>query len=128
MLNFPKLDCCEFSRIPEWVERTNFHRDIRRRNDEIQEKLPPWLRISNVTSSSNSLEWMQTALKFVGLQCSFLIEQAFVKRANGDRQRLLDVARQLLAMTVSIWTAKDHFLSYFSDNDWLVSFSITQVY
>ncbi|PQE22027.1 fungal specific transcription factor protein [Rutstroemia sp. NJR-2017a BBW] len=94
--------------------------DIRRRNDEIQEKLPPWLRISNVTSSSNSLEWMQTALKFVGLQCSFLIEQAFVKRAKGDCQRLLDVSRQLLAMTVSIWTAKDHFLSYFSDNDWVI--------
>ncbi|PQE15132.1 fungal specific transcription factor protein [Rutstroemia sp. NJR-2017a BVV2] len=94
--------------------------DIRRRNDEIQEKLPPWLRISNVKSSSNNMEWMQTALKFVGLQCSFLIEQAFVKRAKGDHQRLLDVARQLLAMTVSIWTAKDHFLSYFSDNDWVI--------
>ncbi|KAM3080859.1 hypothetical protein ACMFMG_004817 [Clarireedia jacksonii] len=95
--------------------------DIRRRNDEIQEKLPPWLRLSNASSSgSNNLEWIQMVLKFVGLQCSFLIEQAFVKRAKGDRQRLLDVARQLLAMTVSIWTAKDRFLAYFTDNDWVI--------
>jgi hypothetical protein len=71
---------------------------------------------------------MKTALKFVGLQCSFLVEQAFVKRAKGDRQQLLDVARQLLAMTVSIWTAKDHFISSFSDNDWVVSFSFAHVY
>lgn len=123
MLSFLKNGCCKSLRLSECKVSTELRRDIRRRNDEIQERLPPWLRLSNASSSgSNNLEWIQTVLKFVGLQCSLLVEQAFVKRAKGDRQRLLDVARQLLAMTVSFWTAKDRFLAYFTDNDWVVSF------
>ncbi|KAB8298710.1 hypothetical protein EYC80_000885 [Monilinia laxa] len=96
--------------------------ELRKRNEEIQEQLPPWLRLSSATPTnlSATTHWIQTALKFNCLQCTFILEQVFVKKVNGDRQPLLDVSRQLLALTVSMWTSKDRFLEYYSDYDWVI--------
>ncbi|KAF7942510.1 hypothetical protein EAE99_000560 [Botrytis elliptica] len=96
--------------------------DLRKRNENIQERLPPWLRLSSSTptNSSTTTHWIQIALKFNCLQCSFILEQVFVRKIKGDRQPLLDISRQLLALTVSMWTSKDRFLTYYSDYDWVI--------
>ncbi|TGO55360.1 hypothetical protein BCON_0093g00330 [Botryotinia convoluta] len=96
--------------------------DLRKRNENIQERLPPWLRLSSSTptNSSTTTHWIQTALKFNCLQCSFILEQVFVRKVKGDKQPLLDISRQLLALTVSMWTSKDRFLTYYSDYDWII--------
>ncbi|TGO28088.1 hypothetical protein BPAE_0032g00310 [Botrytis paeoniae] len=96
--------------------------DLRKRNENIQERLPPWLRLSSSTptNSSTTTHWIQTALKFNCLQCSFILEQVFVRKVKGDKQPLLDISRQLLALTVSMWTSKDRFVTYYSDYDWII--------
>ncbi|KAF7959513.1 hypothetical protein EAE96_001129 [Botrytis aclada] len=96
--------------------------DLRKRNEDIQERLPPWLRLSSSTptNSSTITHWIQTALKFNCLQCSFILEQVFVRKVKGDKQPLLDISRQLLALTVSMWTSKDRFPTYYSDYDWII--------
>ncbi|KAM0172895.1 hypothetical protein ACHAPF_007152 [Botrytis cinerea] len=96
--------------------------DLRKRNEDIQERLPPWLRLSSSTPTnlSATTHWIQTALKFNCLQCSFILEQVFVRKVKDDKQPLLDISRQLLALTVSMWTSKDRFLTYYSDYDWII--------
>ncbi|TGO87369.1 hypothetical protein BPOR_0231g00120 [Botrytis porri] len=95
--------------------------DLRKRNENIQERLPPWLRLSSSTptNSSTTTHWIQTALKFNCLQCSFILEQVFVRKVKGDKQPLLDISRQLLVLTVSMWISKDRSLTHYSDYDWI---------
>ncbi|ESZ95424.1 hypothetical protein SBOR_4165 [Sclerotinia borealis F-4128] len=96
--------------------------ELRKRNEELQDQLPPWLRLSasTPTNFSTTTHWIQTTLKFNCLQCTFILEQVFVKKVDGDRQPLLDTSRQLLALTVSMWTSRDRFLTYYSEYDWII--------
>ncbi|KAF7894168.1 hypothetical protein EAF00_007682 [Botryotinia globosa] len=75
--------------------------DLRKGNENVQQRLPPWLRLSSSTptNSSTTTHWIQTALKFNCLQCSFILEQVFVRKVKGNKQPLLDISRQLLALS-----------------------------
>jgi hypothetical protein len=48
------------------------------------------------------------------------LEQLSIKRANANQQQLLDIAREMLELTVYMWVERDRFIERQYDYDWMI--------
>lgn len=55
------------------------------------------------------------------LQNLFLIERLAIKYGESDSQTLLDIAREMLSLTLLLYTNRDRFLGDHHNFEWLVS-------
>lgn len=55
------------------------------------------------------------------LQNLFLIERLAIKHGEADGQTLLDIAREMLSLTLLLYTNRDRFLGDHYNFEWMVS-------
>jgi hypothetical protein len=66
------------------------------------------------------VQWTKITLRLRYLHCCLLLEQLSVKKAQTDKQHLIDVAREMLELTVYMWVERDRFQERHYDYDWMV--------
>ena len=54
------------------------------------------------------------------LHCCLLLEQLLIRRAPANQQHMLDIAREMLELTVYMWIERDRFLERQYDYDWMI--------
>lgn len=94
--------------------------DLKRRSDEAHNSFPQWLHLTKEIPPSNSLQWTRLILRLRHLHCSMLMEQLSVKRVHANQQLLLDIAREMLELTVYLWVERDRFIERHYDYDWMI--------
>ncbi|RDW92202.1 hypothetical protein BP5796_01596 [Coleophoma crateriformis] len=96
--------------------------DLKIRNEQTLNSYPPWLHYNKDFANPHYLQWTRLSLRFRYLNCCLLLEQLWTKRGNADKQPLLDVAREMLELTVFMWTERDQFRDRHYDYDFMIMF------
>jgi len=81
------------------------------------------LQLSLVEDSrpkDNSIWWRQINIRLSYLRNHFLLDRLSVKHGQLDSQILLDVAREMLELSVLIWLERDRFIERQQDYDWML--------
>jgi hypothetical protein len=78
------------------------------------------LHLSKEVPASNSLQWTRFTLRLRYLHCGLLLEQLLIRQAQANQQTLLDIAREMLELTVYMWVERDRFLERQYDYDWMI--------
>jgi len=85
-------------------------RTLKLKAEETYSHIP---QITQITKKSLKLcnddvkMWKLTFMRLDYLRMNFLIERLSVERGGESRQKLLDVAREILDMTVFLWLERD---------------------
>ncbi|KAG9241596.1 hypothetical protein BJ878DRAFT_519886 [Calycina marina] len=98
-------------------ERVN---ELKLKNNRARESLPPWLYLTQETPGDSNLYWTCFTLRLRWLHCSLLLEQLSMRHPPHDQQHMLDIAREMLELTVYMWIERDRFLERTYDYDWMI--------
>ncbi|KAL3424538.1 cytochrome P450 [Phlyctema vagabunda] len=96
--------------------------DIKLRNEQTLLQYPSWLHFVKDTDAPQGVQWTRLGLRFRYLNCCLLLEQISNRRGQGNKQKLLDVAREMLELTVVLWTQRDQFRDQHYDYDFMIMF------
>jgi hypothetical protein len=96
---------------------------LKRRSEAIYETLPASVRFSkeDITADLPSRTlFLRVSLRSRHLLNHFLFEKLLKKCGETDGQALVDVARELMSLTLLVWTQSDRFVGYHFDYEWIV--------
>lgn len=96
--------------------------DLKTRNDQDFRAFPLWLHLAKEAAESNAVQWHRISLRLRYLHCCLLLEQLSIKKVQSDQQHLIDVAREMLELTVCMWVERDRFMDRLYDYDWMVNY------
>lgn len=92
--------------------------------EDTYDSFPPMLKLSRIGDSrpkENIMWWRQINIRLAYLRNHFLLDRLSVKHNQLDTQILLNVAREMLELSVLIWLERDRFVERHKDYDWMVS-------
>jgi hypothetical protein len=98
--------------------------ELKSRTQDAYSKFPKHLQVSKadlIVCKDDQLMWRLMMARFDWLRMNFLLERLSTEREGTSRRTLLEVAREMLDLTVFLWLERDRSSTRKHDYDFIVS-------
>lgn len=97
--------------------------ELKYRTHDSYSKFPRQLQVSKldlIACKDDRLLWRLMMARFDHLRINFLLERLASEKGGSSKQKLLDVAREMLDLTVFLWLERDRSANLKHDYDYVV--------
>jgi hypothetical protein len=105
------------------IETEHCGSELKSRTRDTYAKFPKQLQVSKtdlIACKDDQLMWRLMIARFDYLRINFLLERLSTERAVTGIRKLLEVAREMLDLTVFLWLERDRSVSRKHDYDFIV--------
>ena len=98
--------------------------ELKSRTRDSYAKFPRQLQVSKadlIACRDGQLMWRLMMARFDYLRINFLLERLSSEKGGQSKRNLLEVAREILDLTVFLWLERDRATTRKHDYDWIVS-------